>query len=331
MRKIGDNFRMMWIISCVLILIIPILISGITSVRTIRELEQSNAVNNELVVKQIQKEMDFVVSSIFQMKTELLSNHNIYLVSSAKSSEKSQYKYEISQIYDSLRNLRSSAENIYRYFLYFEDINLIITPEGVFDPDEYYNLYFTNSNRTEEQWIEQLQMDTNGYFQNCRIHEGKKSYDLLQYCGRLRMVGQINPPMFCALVHQNYLDAILQETALEDTVYTLAVDQNQRFLLGNSKTGDLDISWPETLEFEQESGYFSTDMNGEKVAVSYVSGKNTGWRYMCVSPLSEFWKQVNWIRIVTVGGLLLSMGCCPQKLQSYGAYFDCVGKGNSGE
>lgn len=311
MKRISDNFRVMWIISCILILIIPILISGITGTRTIRELENANAVNNELIVKQIQKEMDFAVDNIFRMKMELMSNHDIYVVSSINGGAVRDYQYELSRVYDALRVYQSSMENVEGYFIYFNNINTVVSLDGIFDADEYYERYCGDAGRTREQWLDRLGMETNGYFENSRRQLPGGVEERMQYYCSLRMLGQVNPPMFCAFIGQAYLNDILQSTTVSDAVYTLVVDQDKNLLLGNSKSAGIDTAWPRGLDFSQPAGYFSSDINGERVMVSYVTGKYTDWKYMCVSPAAEFWSQVNWLRGLTLGGLVLSFlfGC----------------------
>ena len=161
MKRISDNFRVMWIISCILILIIPILISGITGTRTIRELEDANAVNNELIVKQIQKEMDFAVDNIFRMKMELMSNHDFYVVSSINGGAVRDYQYELSRVYDALRVYQSSMDNVEGYFIYFNNINTVVSLAGIFDAAEYYERYCGDAGKTREQWLDRLVMETN--------------------------------------------------------------------------------------------------------------------------------------------------------------------------
>lgn len=307
MKKISDNFKVMWMVSCMLILIIPIVISSVSGNQTIAELKRVNALNNELIVQQIQKEMDFAVDNIFRVKMELISNHDVYVISSITKEEEQEHQYELSRVYDALRGYRSSVDNAGDFFIYFENIEKVVALEGIFDVEEYYRRYFSNSGKTKEQWLATLQMKTNGYFENIIKDDSDSRSERMQYYGNLRILGQINPPMFSAAVSREYLDEILELTSVGEKVCTLIVDSYNNVLLSNSKSSELDLRWVEELEISDNAGYFSDKIGKQNVMVSYVPGKYKELRYISVATAAEFWKQVNLHRGITVGGIIFSL------------------------
>lgn len=93
-------------------------------------------------------------------------------------------------------------------------------------------------------------METNGYFENSRRQLPGGVEERMQYYCSLRMLGQVNPPMFCAAIGPgNTLNDILQSTTVSDAVYTLVVDQDKNLLLGNSKSAGLIPRGPENWSF----------------------------------------------------------------------------------
>lgn len=311
MKKISDNFRVMWVVSCIVILIIPILISGWTGAWTLRELERANIQNNELVVKEIQKEMDFAVDNIFRMKVELISNHDIYVVSSISRDEVRNYQYELSEICNALKVYQRSMQNVENSYIYFNNIDTVVSSDGIFSTDEFFSRCYRDTSITKEQWLGRLELETNGDFSNARRNtEGGIEEEIQYYCN-LRMIGQVNPPMFCAAIEQSYLNDILQSTSIGKEVYTLVLSSDNRFLLGNALSGEEIAQWAEGQVFEGMEGYISSEIENQKVMASYVTGSYTDWRYMSVAPASEYWAQVSWQRGLTIGGLLISFlfGC----------------------
>lgn len=307
MKKVRDNFRLMWTISCALILIIPILIGIITGNSNISELKRTNAVNNELIVKQFQKEMDYAVDNIFRIKAELISNRDIYTISSIRKEEVKNYQYELSSIYETLCGYKRSVDNVDGFFIYFENIDTIVSVEGVFDVDEYYNQYFADGAKTKQQWIETLSMETNGYFERTVKTVSNRACAGMQYYCNLRMLGQVNPPTFSANISEDYLDNIMQAISVSDNTYTLVVDKDNKLLLGNSKSSEIEPQWIENIDLSKQTDYFSSQIGNQKVMVNYVSGKYMDWKYIFISNISEFWKRVNIQRAITVIGIILSL------------------------
>lgn len=307
MKKVSDNFRLMWTVSCSLILIIPILIGIITGNSNISELKRTNAVNNELIVKQFQKEMDYAVDNIFRIKSELISNRDIYAVSLIDKEEVKSYQYELSNIYETLRGYKRSVENVDGLFIYFENIDTIVSAEGVFASDEYYNQYFADSGKTKQQWTETLSMETNGYFERTFKTVSGNTGAVMQYYCNLRMLGQVNPPTFSADISESYLDGIIGAISVSESVYTLVADKDNKILLGNSMSSEIEPEWIENVDLSRQADYFSSKIGKQKVMVNYVSGKYMDWKYIFISNASEFWQRVNIQRAITVIGIIFSL------------------------
>ena len=307
MKKVRDNFRLMWTISCMFVLIIPILIGTITGNSNISELKSANAVNNELIVKQFQKEMDYAVENIFRIKSELISNRDIYTVSSISKADAKDYQYELSNIYETLCGYKRSVDNVDGFFIYFDNIDTIVSVEGVFSADEYYKQYFADCGKTKEQWIETLSMETNGYFEKTVKTAGQKESAGMQYYCDLKMLGQVNPPTFSANISEDYLDNIMKSIPVSDNTYTLVVNEDNKILLGNSRSNEIEPQWIESVDLSKETDYFSSKIGNQKVMVDYVSGKYMDWKYIFISNASEFWRRVNIQRAITVVGIIFSV------------------------
>lgn len=308
MKKINNNFRVMLVVSCVIILMVPILISTLTGTKTLRELEKVNTANNELIVSQIQKDMDYAVDDVFKIKTELLTDQNVYALSAASGDDLKRYQYELSEVYNTLRKYRSTMTSIDVGFIYFPNIDTIVSTNGIFKTEEYYKNYYTVSERNIQQWRTTLETETNGFFVNGKIKtSGGPREELECYCS-LRLLGQINPPMFCASIAQSYLDNILKSGNYGNPTYTLVVDEDNNYLLGNEKSIEVSRDWAKFVKFPQQtSGCFSAKLNERKVMVGYVEGKYSGWKYLSVMETADFWRQINLLRILTIGGILLSL------------------------
>lgn len=306
-KRIKENFRLVWMVSCILILLIPIFASALLTMQNQRVLKETTLYSNELVVQQVQKEMEGTIDNILKMKVELLDDPTVFALSSKKGNSK-EYQYEITQVYQRLKVYKVSEKNVSHFFIYFPNIDTVISSEGVFSPQVFYNKFYRNSAQSFDGWKANLVMESNGRFiPGSRLTGNKMTGSCMLYYCSLKLVGQVDVPQFCAAFDQSYFQTILDDTNIGENDMVLLIDSEDRLLLGNGGSEALTPQWLRDLNLSESSANFSSKLNRQKVEICSKKSPRFDWHYTKVTFANEFWRDTNFMLRLSIFGILISL------------------------
>lgn len=272
-----------------------------------RALKDATVYSNELVVQQVQKEMESTIDKVLKMKVELLDDATVSALSAKKGNSKD-YQYEITRVYQRLKVYKVSEKNVSHFFIYFPNIDTIVSSEGVFSPQAFYNKFYRDTVQSFEGWISNLMLESNGHFVPGRRLAGSKKADscMFYYCS-LKLIGQIDVPQFCAAFDQSYFQTILDDTNIGENDMVILVDSEERILLGNRGSETLTPEWLRDLNLSENSANLSTEWERQKVEICYKKSPRFDWHYAKITFANEFWRDTNFMLRLSIFGILVSL------------------------
>ncbi len=306
-KRIKENFRLVWMVSCILILLIPIFVSALLIMQNQRALKDTTVYSNELVVQQVQKEMESTLDKVLKMKVELLDDSTVSALSTKKGNSKD-YQYEITQVYQRLKVYKVSEKNVSHFFIYFPNVDTIVSSEGVFSPQAFYNKFYQDAAQSYDGWMSNVMLESNGHFlPGSRLSGNKKVDNCMFYYCSLKLVGQVDVPQFCAAIDQSYFQTILDDTNIGENDLVILVDSEDRMLIGNRGSEALTPEWLRGLNLSEGSSNFSSELGREKVEICCKQSPQFDWQYVKISFANEFWRDTNFMLRLSIFGILISL------------------------
>lgn len=307
LTKIKENFKLMWMVSCSIILVIPVVVNSILNIYMHSALKKETIFSNELIVNQVQRELEIEQDDIFKMKSELLVKPDVLTLSSKKGASR-QYPYEINAVYQNLMGYHNSLEHIRHYYIYFPNIDTVISSDGVFSARDFYQKYYSGSSMSWEAWQTEVSAESNGRFlRRERVMEDGNIGECMLYYSNLKLIGLVDTPVLCVSIDYDYFQTILDTTKVNESEMVFVLDKDNNFLIGNALSEQLSLEWLKNLHLDNSNSNFMVKYNNERYELNYCTGNMVKWKYVKLSKAKEFWRQPNLMNWFSIASVFLSL------------------------
>jgi len=163
-----------WFASYFLLLLIPLVVSLSVYLKIETTMEQEIERSNSLLLLQVQKELDNVFDVQTRLCIELAFDEDVdELINEKNDIAQAELKQRIC---NKLRTLRLSNEHkIDDLFVYFYDLDTVITSNAVFDGKTFYYSYYTDTYQSYEEWSNLFRENTGDQY---AVYESKGNFSL---------------------------------------------------------------------------------------------------------------------------------------------------------
>ena len=310
---IKNKFGLMhrFVVLCILILIIPGLVASTTLFSVVFPMAQADARDSLIsAINQFNENIDYRITGY----------ENILIQLAYDSSFSSSLMQSYPNLSDAVEGLRNINKIIQRYSLYFKFRRVYIYMNNPTLPEDWGGI-FHYDRAYAEPWFDAMK---DGAFQNCYWHfDFRNPQDaLLDLSIELKSFwdydyfGIMTLEIPCSTFFSDIPNPLLEiqgEMTLLDTTGNILLN----FLKGAQENSD-----PASYDFldivyNNNNGYFFTQVDGEQSLVVYNTTKN-GWKTIAVVSNRFLWQRLNLIRSFTIVmfavtvilaiGLLVSFG-----------------------
>ncbi|MDF2713357.1 MAG: AraC family transcriptional regulator [Paenibacillus sp.] len=307
------------LLSYILILIIPVTVSGILYTNMENTMVQNASRSNLAMLEQVRQIMDNHLQEIDQMAVQIATHPKLQTLWSIEESEK-YIQYE--EAVRSLRNIRNGTGFIKDFYIHLRNGDTILTPSIKTDANTFYTNLYPYADKSLEQVREQL---LSGYhfktfWPVTGIKDISTTKNVIQCAVSLPLGDKENVwgTLIMNIEDQQFFNLLKQiEWVNSGSMYI--VDDKGQVLLSSSGRFDL----PEGLSEEIAAGseYQTYEAEGAKSLLSHTTGQS-GWKYVSLVPEKVVLERVNEIKAwaLSLLGLAVVAGAIVAYWMAYRSY-----------
>jgi len=297
-----NSIILKWFVSYSLLLLIPLVISMLfySNIEEIlvSEINQSN----EVLLNQLQKEVDDTLNTQKRVFAELAFNNSLNELLSARTELSNKQNYVAHKAFQEMRGL-SISNGIDNMYVYFHELDIAITPDGVTDGLTLYKTYH-NWDNGYESW--------KNFIKNTRY-----TYDNLDVIinseQKGRMISFIAALPINAGNHKATAVIMIDEKRITDKATELlemnggemvVLDADNNVLVSTtSKSADA-LNFNRLLDKNRDTIKKTSD--GDYV-VAYTSSAVNTWKYVVFTNEKNYWRQLQQMRDLIILSIILSL------------------------
>ncbi|RTE10643.1 helix-turn-helix domain-containing protein [Paenibacillus whitsoniae] len=151
------------ILSYILILLIPIIFTGIVYWVTVKTIDQETNRANLGMLKQVQLNMDNILKDAERLSFDIAFNPDIQLLATSQETNWYNKQYEVSQIVKEFKRMNITNGYIDNFYVYLKNLDAVISSTAASRSNYMYPLLVSNG-IPYEQWIHTLQNTYSGRY-----------------------------------------------------------------------------------------------------------------------------------------------------------------------
>jgi methyl-accepting chemotaxis protein len=309
-----------FLVFCLLIIVPVAVTNNIVYLNSRKVIENEINQYNDQIMENMIENVDTKLWEIFNCISTLNNSDCLKTVLKRSNGSKRAVlnQYDVTNLRELLKNLKKSEPLIEEVCIYFVSDDAIISNDGYYDINSYFNEKKRFDNISTDQWKKLLQEKHTFEMLNSQtIHEKNQSSDIPSNSITLisSVPGQVSPESaILVFINQNSINNIISEyCGIKKNDYFIAdAHGNPVAQFANNKllqNGDIREISLEAADSGKAVLHKTTD-NGRLAVTSSVSSL-TNWVYIIAAPLKEMYRQSLFIRnstlIVCVVCILLGL------------------------
>lgn len=311
-KNVKHKYIVSLLVSYILILIIPILISYLYHHQVIKvvktDIQEYNSVALEQAMKITESRLEEIKNTVYQLTVNSKIKHFIYV---SEPFESSSY-YKIWEIKNDILPYTLTNDFIVDIAIYFNKSDTVISSYSIYNLESFYNNYIGNHSLPFSGWSQNV---LNTYYVNKLLPSmtsviNGKQHETLVYMQTLPISypGQFDG-FIMVMVDKSKVNEILKRaiTGNQGFIYIMDEDGN---LLAEASKGNVKVV-PIHMDSYESGGFTEKRIDGQLMTISYMKSPYNGWLYVVAIPSTILMNKVNYIRniviIVTVVSLVVGL------------------------
>lgn len=293
-RKVLVTF----IISFLIILIIPIAIGSIAYFEAGRVIEKESSSSKIAMLRQACTTIDSRLLEIQRISSQVANSYWVDRFLTVESPLDVESRFQVSNIIKELQPYRSNSNFVREFYIYYMKSDMIITSNSLYNPELFYQYQYSYKDTPYEKWHEEMRKQ-NYYYQKISV------VDMLVDSHPRSMVTctQSIPPadvenpsaQLVFLIDESNFSDMLKGISGGGFAYIL--DRDNKLL---ARSGDSRFSLPDFNDFKESEGFLRTKIDGSDMVISYIISQDTKWKYVSVVPRSVFMEKADHIEKITL-------------------------------
>lgn len=304
-----------WLVSYILILLIPVVISAIVYFESINVLRKEINRVNSVMLSQLQSVIDDQLREAESLGIQIALNPNMQTFLSTKINMQQPYSYTIMQVLKEINLYTTGLSNIEGFYVIFNYMDLGLKSTGAAETETLFATDFKHEGLTYNAWRESLKKHYARQYMKVERRRNDGTFgSTIGYLQSLPISGNSQPSATSIV--------LLDETKLYKAVQNIKginqgavyiIDKNDNILNAMQVNEPLPpVRYGEML---QSSGMLIRGNHSSEVTVSYITSNITGWKYVTVIPSRVFSEKAEYVKYLTVASLILCL-----LLGSFAAY-----------
>jgi AraC-like DNA-binding protein len=305
-RKWSHIF-LLWLLSYICILIVPITISVLLYMASDKVIEEEISKANATSMRQLQQIIDDKLTDIRKISIDVGWDDQVVKFMRAKTPLDSSYQHTMVDIIKRLKAQSSANKLIDFLYIYFKNSSTVLSISAANDEQQIYDFYHKSDSFQYEDWK--------------RIIGGVHTWDY-EIIPRIISPGNVSRSIsflqtipieypsvplgnVVIMIDEDQFAGILSEVKWVEESTIFIIDKKNNII---ASTGSINL--PETLNYERlinNQGYINEKINSEAVIMTYIDSGVSDWKYISVIPKAVFLKKAKYVRDLTMAGILFCL------------------------
>ncbi|MEC0176985.1 helix-turn-helix domain-containing protein [Paenibacillus favisporus] len=303
LRKYNRSVIVTWLISYITVLMVPILISIVLYFITYQQVKTETNRSNALLLEQMEMSIDSKLKGLEQLSLEIALNRNISSFSSVDPPLSDAHYYDLFQISESLRTYKNANDYIEQIYVMYTNSDTVISTYDHMNRQGLFQKLRQQDDTSFDQWNRLFERKyVNGYTP-MTFWDGGTSTPVVVFARSLVFNTPGQPPAIVLFVMKD--SKLIESAPRHPDARMFILDTESRYIAARTDPGLL----PQHLtygELQDQQGIVYKDVQEQQAAVSYITSKITGWKYVSVLPASLFNEKMQYMRKL----IWISIGMC---------------------
>lgn len=298
-----------WLLSYLLVLIIPIIMSTYIGYIMNETLLKETEASNFLFVDRFKQILDRTSEDLDDMYLETISSSSISKLLRSQQPLQGEDMYEVLQLSDDMAENKLNKDDIHDYYVYVNNIDAVI-----FDQDPYnlmlngafYHEYHESDFWSYEEWVNIV-----AYPQDKRIiqqFDEDRQYFYLFFVKSTRVIDGSGFANVCMRLD---IGSLLSQTVGDRHGSVMIMDQNDKIIMATSP-----MTLPDELTYEMMAGARGkVEFDAENMIVSYIASDYEQWKYIYVLPTDIYTGTTRYFRNLTF--IVMALGLAVSTFLAY--------------
>lgn len=303
LRKYNRSVIVTWLISYITVLMVPILISIVLYFITYQQVKKETNRSNALLLEQMEMSIDSKLKGLEQLSLEIALNRNISSFSSVDPPLSDAHYYDLFQISESLRTYKNANDYIEQIYVMYTNSDTVISTYDHMNRQGLFQKLRQQDDTSFDQWSSLFERKyVNGYTP-MTFWDGGTSTPVVVFARSLVFNTPGQPPAIVLFVMKD--SKLIESAPRHPDARMFILDTESRYIAARTDPGLL----PQHLtygELRDQQGIVYKDVQKQQAAVSYITSRITGWKYVSVLPASLFNEKMQYMRKL----IWISIGMC---------------------
>lgn len=297
-----------FLLSYLLILIIPISIGSVVYTEAIRTVEEDARNFNRSILQQTKDILDARFKEIDIVVKEL--SHNDRVISLMNMNRISSGSPDYFKVWDLMRYMmkyKLTNEFISEFFILYRNDLAISSGNAIPNFSYFYGKSFKYANMDYEQWEEMIwsRYHRNEYYSSENIFIYGRNYNAIKYLQSIPFDVEHYKGVIMLLIDEQALHRYLSKVIIGDDGFAFITNENGEIVTYIS-TKDQGVIPKEIHIYETGSRVYRSDSKKEMIVTSVSSSLNR-WNYVSVTPTRYVFSRVRRIKNITLILMLCSL------------------------
>lgn len=305
------NLVIYFVLSYMVILLLPVLIGGFIYLRSIRVIESEINRADSAILTQVQQSIDSRFRDIKQLTARIALDQRIKGLMYADDNMESMQRFTMYQLINDFSAYALANDFISQFYIYFFNSDKILSSKAAYDPQTYFAQYYKNSVMDYDEWQKLLRTGT----LKDRITTVESKNNEGQFVRNIIFVKYITP--YVTNASEETLGTIvfhLNERLIGEVLTNLQLKDHGIIAIMNSHNEIL-YSTHETVLSEainykglsESENTIHTRVGEESVVVSSIQSEIGELRYVSIISANMFMQRATSVRHLALISLLASV------------------------
>ncbi|CAH1200124.1 HTH-type transcriptional regulator YesS [Paenibacillus allorhizoplanae] len=304
----GQSIVLTWLISYIVILLLPVVIGLLLYVESNRTLKEEIQQANDSLLKQVREVMDNQFKAMEQLNFEITWNVNVQelLYSNKYETYPKDLPYDTYQIAKSFSMYKTSYPLIDSFYVYLNKNQSVILPTTVRSKDFAYETLHKSDDFPFSSWQSIMtRSNFKGFIPMYRIGDDNSLRKTVAYISTYPFEHDQPLATNVIMIDQSRILGAIQNMEIFNKGHVLILnEQNQ--VLASSSEGTMPVDFP-YANLDQATNFYFKSNDGEKYEVFNIQSPRSKLKYISIMPSTTYWQKASHIRNLTYLSMLISL------------------------
>ncbi|MFD0716043.1 AraC family transcriptional regulator [Paenibacillus sp. GCM10027626] len=300
-----NSILYVWLRSYALVLLIPVVMTGIVYVQTNKVIEDEINSANSSLLRQLQEEIDSQIEHVQRMREAIAFNARVRKLLFVPQEPGADHRLAMVQAFADFRTYSSTNRYIDNFFIYFRNGNFILDDRSYYKPELYYELYIEKTGASYEEWLAFLEDQHRGAFVNGQdIGMKQEKGDIL--LSQSLPIENTGSRLATLVIYMNKerLQTSLRNIQSYNKGDVYIIDGDNRIL---ASSGDAMPMLPLNFQLTEHYGVTEDKSGNQDVVVSYIKSALTDWAYVYSLPSGVYREKVEYVRDLSILMVIIAL------------------------